>query len=180
MARRVQPGRKVKPVYYVFCEGETEERYVKFLKRYYRIPIEISSRKRNNISDQYIRKYKRGRPSHLNDKTFVMYDLDKEDTREIILNLQAKLLCSNPCIELWFLLHFKNHSAHLSSKDAIQLLEWKYPNYQKGKIDANLFNKLLEKNDNATARAKKLVDHENPSSTVYKLIELMKSHTDSK
>ncbi len=177
MARRLQQGRKIKPVYYVFCEGETEESYVKFLKRHYRIPVEISSRIRTNISDNYIRKYKKGKPSHPKDKTFVMYDLDKEVTREKILTLKAELLCTNPCIELWFLLHFKNHSAHLSTRDALQLLERKYPNYQQGKMDTNLYHRLVAKDDMATSRAKKLTSHENPSSTIYKLIELLKSHS---
>ena len=35
----------------------------------------------------------------------------------------AKLIASNPCIELWFLLHYKNQTASINGKDCIKELE---------------------------------------------------------
>ena len=39
--RLVSPKRKMKPVFLVFCEGETEETYLDYLKQAYRSPIKI-------------------------------------------------------------------------------------------------------------------------------------------
>ncbi len=86
MTRRKRQARKVKPVYYVFCEDKTEETYVRFLKQHYRIPIAIDCHvSKLNITNRYIQKYKRNKPSHPKDKTFVMYDLDKKDVRDKLI-----------------------------------------------------------------------------------------------
>ena len=39
--RLESPRRKMKPVFLVFCEGETEETYLDHLKQAYRSPIKI-------------------------------------------------------------------------------------------------------------------------------------------
>ena len=39
--RPASRGKKIKPHFWVFCEGETEEAYISFLRSQYRIPIEI-------------------------------------------------------------------------------------------------------------------------------------------
>ena len=41
--RKKSLGKKINPTYYVFCEGDTEEEYIKHLKHHYRIPIEINT-----------------------------------------------------------------------------------------------------------------------------------------
>lgn len=38
-------------------------------------------------------------------QVFLMYDMDRPDITAKLLQLKAHLLLSNPCIELWFLLH---------------------------------------------------------------------------
>ena len=43
-SRRPPKGKKIKPTFFVFCEGKTEEQYIKLLKSHYRIPIEIDSK----------------------------------------------------------------------------------------------------------------------------------------
>jgi len=37
--RNQRPSRKMKPVFIVFCEGETEETYVHFLGKQYKLPV---------------------------------------------------------------------------------------------------------------------------------------------
>lgn len=39
--KRYSKAKKINPHFWVFCEGETEEAYVKHLRSQYRIPIEI-------------------------------------------------------------------------------------------------------------------------------------------
>ena len=54
--RRKQPrGKKINPTLFVFCEGETEESYVNFLKSKFRIPsIQIHAKVGgNNITSDY-------------------------------------------------------------------------------------------------------------------------------
>ena len=38
---RISKGKQMKPNFFVFCEGETEIAYVKFLRSLYRAPIQV-------------------------------------------------------------------------------------------------------------------------------------------
>ena len=48
-SRRQSRGKRINPTYFVFCEGETEEEYVKYLRSVFRIPIEINSKKLGTV-----------------------------------------------------------------------------------------------------------------------------------
>ena len=39
--RQASKGKKINPHFWVFCEGETEEAYIRFLRSEYRLPVEI-------------------------------------------------------------------------------------------------------------------------------------------
>ncbi len=172
--RRASKGKKINPTYFVFCEGETEESYINFLKSLYRIPtIHIHPKiGGNNITKDYIENYKQNKPTHEKDLNFLFYDLD---VPEILTRLKkidsAILLVSNPSVELWFLLHYKNQNATISSADCCREMNNRNRTYKKGIIDDRLKKKLTEKISDASKRALKLEKHKNPSSTVYKLIE---------
>ena len=50
----------MRPIFFVFCEGETEVAYVNYLKSKYRLPIQIVPKKSDsNISCRYIENCKR-------------------------------------------------------------------------------------------------------------------------
>ena len=69
--RRASKGKKINPHFWVFCEGETEESYVCFLRSKYRIPIEIISKVvGNKITQRFIESYKRGKPPTTKIKIF--------------------------------------------------------------------------------------------------------------
>jgi hypothetical protein len=52
-----------------------------------------------------------------------MYDADVTMILDRLLKIKsAKLLASNPSIELWFLLHYKNQTANISTDDCIREL----------------------------------------------------------
>jgi len=77
------------------------------------------------------------------------------------------LIASNPCMELWFLLHYKNQTASISSQDCIRELSKRNRNsYQKGVIDKNLEVKLTENLTKACERASHLILFNNPSSNM--------------
>jgi hypothetical protein len=171
--RRQSKGKEIRPTFFIFCEGETEELYVKYLRSLYRIPVEIDSKiAGNRITAKYISNYKQQMTTHPKDKTFLIYDYDVPD---IITKLQKisgiKLLLSNPCFELWYLLHCHNQTAELKTTDCIKKLSDHIRDYAKGNFDKNLEKKIVDNKAIAISRAKNLVEFNNPSTNVYALLE---------
>ncbi|MEO1416622.1 MAG: RloB family protein [Bacteroidota bacterium] len=176
--RRPPRGRKIKPVLYVFCEGETEEAYVNLLKSYFRIPSLIIHSKiaGNNIHSSKIKNYKQGRPTHEKDQDFLLYDLDVPHIAKHLKSLEnVTLLVSNPCIEFWFLLHEKDQQSPVNTQFCCDEVFKRNKIYQKGKLNEKLKVKLIEKMPKAVKRAKALETYQNPSSTIYRLIDLLQS-----
>ena len=83
------------------------------------------------------------------------------------------MLVSNPCIELWFLLHYKNQTANTNSISCCREMLNRNRTYKKGVIDIKLKENLVSKINVAIVRAKGLAENNNPSTTVYKLIEVL-------
>ena len=74
---RISKGKTMKPNFFVFCEGETEITYIRFLRSTYRVPLQIIPKKSDsNITMQYIANSKKEYEATDNDKTFLMFDLD--------------------------------------------------------------------------------------------------------
>ena len=107
-----------------------------------------------------------------NDKTFLMYDLDVPSVLDRLRKITgAILLCSNPCIELWLLLHYTEQRAEISSADCVSKLSRYIKQYKKGKLSSENQIYLMQNAQIACKRAKQLKSYKNPSSTVYELIE---------
>ncbi len=179
--REQRPPRKMKQVFLVFCEGETEENYLGFLKRTYRSPIKIISKvEGDSISQKLIDRRKKELKISSNETitAFLMYDLDKTDVIGRLNNCNAEKLYSNPCIELWYLLHTKEQTTALSTQaccKALQNIGGVWSNYQKPDLTITQQNFLLDNAKTAIIRAKKLGCYENPSSTIFKLLEAIKN-----
>lgn len=178
MTRRRRPskGKRINPTFFVFCEGETEEAYVNHLKSEYRLPsVHIDAQiGRNNITESYIQNYKANKPTHEKDQDFLLYDLDAPAILQRLERIKhAVLLVSNPCIELWFLLHYKNQTAVIDENYCCNELRNRNRIYNKGEIDKRLKEKLREKRSDAIKRAKKLQPYVNPSTTVYRFIAIL-------
>jgi hypothetical protein len=172
--RRPSKGKKINPKYWVFCEGKTEEAYVNYLRSEYRLPIEIISKiSGSNINEQYIKKFKEGKPVHEKDIDFLIYDADIPEVFEKLKRLDKTILiASNPAIELWFLLHYKNRVAAISENDCIRELSNRIRNdYKKGELKPSLVSKLVENRKDACSRARKLKLYDNPSTNLYVFIE---------
>jgi hypothetical protein len=177
---RKSKGKTMKPNFFVFCEGESEVAYISHLRSQYRAPIQIIPRKSDsNISVRYIEKCKREYvATKKKDKTFLMFDLDVNGMLEHLQSIQqimAVLLVSNPCIELWYLLHFEECYAELTQNTCIKKLKRHLEHYVKGTLALNEKRQLSEKTSEATTRAKVLEIYNNPSTTIYKMIELLES-----
>jgi hypothetical protein len=162
----------------VFCEGESEEAYVKYLRSKYRLPVDIVAKIAGlHITAKYIANYKQGKPIDTQkDKTFLLYDLDVKDMFERLQKIKGTiLLYSNPCFELWYLLHFHNQTTTLTSDDCLAKLANRIEGYRKGGLDENFKNKLSANQHEAIQRAKSLIEYTNPSTSVYKFIEALEN-----
>jgi len=174
--RQTSKGKKINPHFWVFCEGETEEAYIRFLRSEYRLPVEIIPKVTNSsINERFINSYKKGKPIHEKDKDFLIYDADVPEILDKLKKIDnTMLIVSNPTIELWFLLHYKNQIATLSGDDCIRELSNRNRNdYKKGIIDNTLRVKLKEKCSDACTRSKQLELYMNPSTNVYVFIETL-------
>lgn len=53
---RKSKGKEMNPTFFVFCEGESEEAYISFIRSRYRIPIQIKSKiAKKKISQRYVK-----------------------------------------------------------------------------------------------------------------------------
>ena len=172
---RNSKGKTMKPNFFVFCEGKTEINYVKFLRSVFRVPVQVVTKKSDsNISVDFIERSKREYVLTKNDQTFLMLDLDVEGMLEHLQKLpQATLLVSNPCVELWFLLHYQNVENEISSDECLRKLLIHSPQYEKGALTEDEKQTLVENMHEAIERAKRLEEYKNPSTLVYRLIEAM-------
>lgn len=178
MARNVRKSKakKMRPIFFVFCEGETEVAYVNYLKSKYRLPVQVISRKSDsNISCRYIKNCKRDYLTTDSDKTFLMYDLDVDGILDKLHCIpEVTLLISNPCVELWFLLHNQECRQEMDSKACVRKYEAVSLGYKKGWLNSSDLRLLAQGEDLAIDRAKKLKSPDNPSTTVYKLVEVLR------
>jgi len=176
--RKESKDKRINPTLFVFCEGETEVAYINMLKSYYRIPsIQIHPKiGGNDITTEYINNYKKDKPTHEKDKDFLLYDLDVPAILNRLNRIDnCTLLISNPSIELWFLLHYKNQTANLDTASCCREMLNRNRVYKKGLIDEKLKDKLITRKGDAIRRAKALNSPNNPSSTVYRLVEELDS-----
>ena len=56
--KRTPKGKVINPTFFVFCEGETEEEYIGYLRSKYRLPVLIDAKiAGNRITDKYIQNW---------------------------------------------------------------------------------------------------------------------------
>lgn len=169
---RISKGRMLNPTFYVFCEGETEKEYINYLRSRYRIPIEIKSKiSGSKISQRFVTNYLSDKIFTNHDKIFLFYD---EDVKEVIEKLKkiddSKLLLTNPCVELWFILHMQDQRKSLSSDECVRILKKYWKDYKKSILTENQKKDLDNNSFNAIKRAKNLCLNTNPSTNVYEFI----------
>jgi len=178
--RNPRPARKMKPVFLVFCEGETEETYINFLRQKYRIPIKVIPHITGlSISPDIIKRHISAEQLDSKDilTSFLMYDLDRKEIIEKLAVCKKSIsITSNPAVELWFLLHNREQYAEISTDrciEALQKVTTEWANYQKGILSNQQKRILWDNRTIASERAKRLLNGKNPSSSVYLLIDMM-------
>jgi len=174
--KREAKGKVINPTFFVFCEGESEAAYINHLKNSYRKPVVIIPKvTKNKVSVRFIKESIKSSFGHEKDRVYLVYDIDVAGFHEKLLAIQKEivsiLIISNPCFELWYLLHFTNQTAEISTDHCIKKLENVFKSYQKGIINTKLLEKLGEKKSEAIHRAKSLLPPNNPSTNIHLFIE---------
>ncbi len=168
-SRRISKKRTINPKFWIFCEGKTEKVYVEYLRAKYRLPVKVIPKiAGQKINNKIINKHITQKEKHTKDKVFLLYDADD---RNVLRRLQqinnVILLASNPSIELWFLLHYKNQTANITTERCIrELSNRNRREYQKGILDDSLKKYLDANEDKACKRAKKTSLFRNPSTNI--------------
>ncbi|WP_436527542.1 RloB family protein [Actinoplanes sp. HUAS TT8] len=127
-----------RPEILVFVEGlETEERYLTYWARLHRhrVLVRIDPFRRTPLSlvehavtavQRSTREAKRGKGKGY-DEVWCVFDVDEHPHLETAKTLAGqhgiRLAISNPCLELWFLLHFTDRSAYLDRHAAQSLAQ---------------------------------------------------------
>ena len=169
------------PIFLIFYEGESEEAYISFLKQIeHRLPIKLLPRKSILYAAEINRRIKTEKIGPIDKITsFLMYDLDIKGNDKKLAACKKSIkdsigIASNPAIELWFLLHIKEQNAAISTKNCITTLmksEHAWDSYKKGSLSEKQKQQLWDNRELASARAKRLSEGENPSSSVFRLID---------
>jgi hypothetical protein len=191
--RRRPASLEPRPRILVLCEGVvTEFEYFDGLRREERnrlVEVEIDyeggapktlverAAARKKSSEEEAR---RARDENLNyDEVWCVFDVDEHpklpDARQQARDNGIKLAVSNPCFELWLLLHFREQNAHIERHAAAKLLRNYVRDYQKHIS----FEALRDGYSEAVQRAKQLDRRHldartkggNPSTNVYLLTE---------
>ena len=193
--KRNKQSRKEKPMI-ITAEGrnETEARYFNNF-RTADCPYIIKFHKAGNLTDptklaESIRKKWDAEDADVRtgDMAFVVVDLDNnEDKGKEIQQLEArnrveKFIISNPCFEVWYLLHYGfSTKSYINADAVIRELKKHYSEYEK---TSDMYPLLKDKMDDAIANAEKLEKyHEverhspdvkcNPYTDIHKLVKII-------
>jgi hypothetical protein len=191
--RRRGPTREPKQRILIVCEGEETERgYFKAFQHEVRNPrvhVEVASETGEplQVVEIAVRLKKKAesearsqRDENLRwDEVWGVVDVDEhaslDKARQLALKNGIDLAISNPCFELWALLHFQEQRAHIERDKAQTALRRHMPGYDKG-LD---FPKLHPRYGNAVHWARELDEEaqrqeapgRNPTTGVYRLTE---------
>lgn len=188
--------RDPKPTILVVSEGEvTEPEYLRGFQRAWRNPrVTIEVAKEHGVPKTLVRIAKQHKEEantraaqekddNLSyDSVWCLFDIDEHpeigEAKEMARDNGIELAISNPCIELWLLLHFQdNPGAQLGAK-MLALLKKHVPKYDKH-VDYAMYAAGYSQ---AAVRAERLGQaaeeadepHRNPTTGVYKLTELIR------
>lgn len=179
--RRFVKKKTPREIFLVICEGETEREYVELLKLHYRLPVTIKTKiSGSKISQRLVSQYLADLGIGKEDscRVFFLYDADVEDIIDRLATLSGTLILSNPCVELWYMLHVNDYRKPVNSSGIVRELAASHEvwsNYQKGCLNQGQSKFLVERRSQASARAHQLKWHNNPSSNMHVLLEAMEN-----
>jgi len=150
--------KKTKPLVFVFCEGQSEQAYMEYIRKAFKDAAVIKRpMKMDGFEDAWAQLNKNSSIKDMlseTDEVWFFFDAeaDKADTwpavKKIVEGVRKKrkgvpisvrLLMTTGCVEYWFLLHYEQSAPPISTpetKDAVlRTLKTYEPNYKKGDKD---------------------------------------------
>lgn len=182
----------------VLCEGKnTEPQYLHGLRRWFKntlvevvipdtrgVPLTLVQEAKKLRDDAALRA-KRNRDGFLSyDRVWCVFDVDEHPNLERAINMAQdngiELAISNPCFELWLLLHFRD-SPGMQHRHTMQKMMAKFISGYDKKVE---FTKYRAGYQEAVARSLRLVnmasedgdEHRNPTTGVHVLTELIRGY----
>jgi hypothetical protein len=194
LQRRRMPPRKTQPRVLIVCEGsETEPNYFRALIKHKGLSAvrvvgsDECGTTPCSIVDFAREEQKKATKDSRYAQIWCVFDRDEhpyiESARDRAYALHIDLAFSNPCFEVWFLLHFERSSKH-RERDEVKkhLASRKFiPAYNKS---MEVYHSLLESQDKACQHARWLREYhtkagssefQNPSTTVDTLVDYLNS-----
>ncbi len=175
--RRRPPQRDPKPVWLLLCEGEvTEPDYLQGFSRMLSLSVEPKVKGCGRGLGSLIEQARREKKSDKFDQIWCVADVDHLSESQVKEKLQIaegediRIALSNPCFELWVLLHFESCNSHVTKAEISRRLKRHLPTY----VKSLPFDQLESGYKKAVARASKLVPPRNPSTSVWRLTELLR------
>jgi hypothetical protein len=191
--RRTVAPRPTRRELLVFTEGAvTEETYLTYWHRRFRrsVNVEIHEfhgtpaalvKRAADIKAANERAERKGR-GRAHDEVWCVFDIDEHphlrEAMDLAVARGINLAISNPCIELWFLLHFTDHTAYID-RHAAQTRAKAHLKKSGKDLDESALDLLGTRFEIAKTRATQLdVKHEldgtpapgNPSSSVWRIV----------
>lgn len=190
--KRKENLRRELKLFLIICEGEKTERtyFKEFRRRNNGVRIEVpncSYKDPLNLT-KFAKKMKSAYDIDLKRGDRICCVLDVDNNKNDVIKKTKRdadgnnidMILSNPCFELWYILHFEYSTAHMSANQVLQKLKRKYiTDYQKNQ---SYFNQLKPHLSKAIENAQKLNNfHEknltplfstgsNPSTQVFNLV----------
>lgn len=195
---RVVGERPERMRFLIVCEGKkTEPNYFEWLKTIWKVQGEVKTntsagfslkiidgqKAPKNVVERAIREKKK---NNSYDQVWAVFDCDDfgDDNLKTAFELakanDIKIAFSNPCFEIWFLLHFREVDSNIARNTLFSLIK-NHIECLYDKTDDSIHDHLIPHLDKAMTRAKALAkkqcgNRENPYTGIYLLIdELHKS-----
>jgi hypothetical protein len=207
--RRPTGVRQPNLVAWIFCEGEqTEPLYFEALRVAYQLDgVKVRTAKKSDalgVVEAAIDYFKRNQPrSEAWDEIWCIFDRDNISVERFNKAFKAveqfnyeqsqasrkkkakpkpvmRIAYSNPCFELWYLLHFQYHNTQTSCEDCCSKLAREIGGQYRKNAD-DMFDRLAGRQADARKHAAQLLEqhgvlaneHANPSTTVHLLVETL-------
>lgn len=168
------------PIDLVVCEGETEVDYLKEYAKNLRVRVDIIKSKGSD-PENVVKTAEKVSKSDEFEKIMCVFDRDLHANFENALKLSKKngflSIVSNPCLEVWFFLHFNSRLAAFGGpKQVLRMLRKtpEFAKYDKDGIKAYNATRLLCKTaiNNAKNLAKsQKKPYQDPSTNMHELID---------
>jgi hypothetical protein len=142
--QRRRGGRERRRVILIVCEGEkTEPIYFSHFREELRGKTSIKILDTNAKDAEGLARYARIQVErfdlepHKGDRAWIVFDADENSQTQIdkavkiSRSIGANIALSNPCFELWYLLHFEDRRESIDRRETVARLMKHLPNYNK-------------------------------------------------